>query len=141
MLCFFLTSGLFFSKCTYLWLRHFTSPSTCPINSIFSEAVRIYKIHVFDETFSLLLRNHCYDDWKSVFFLFLWQPSLGKFIYDNHAACQPSVPRILKKICCKEVSFSPLLRTQTLKMGSKCSKNTFFYFLPFSNKPNPLRYV
>ena len=44
----------FFSKCTFLRLRHFISCSTYPFNSFFSEVVWIYKNHVFDEAFFLL---------------------------------------------------------------------------------------
>ena len=53
MLC-FLTSGPLISKCTFLRLQHFFSPSTCSINSIFSVVIGIYKIHLFDEAFFLL---------------------------------------------------------------------------------------
>ena len=52
-LLYFLTFG-FFSKCTFLRLWHFISPSFYPINSIFSVAVCIYKTHVSDQAFSLL---------------------------------------------------------------------------------------
>ena len=71
----FETSNLFFSEYTVCLLRHFficlhlkhvslgfnmhrhlyfISPTTYPMNSIFSELLCIYKIHVFDETFFLL---------------------------------------------------------------------------------------
>ena len=41
----------FFSKCAFLRLRHFVSPTIYPINSIFSVALCICQIHVFDEVF------------------------------------------------------------------------------------------
>ena len=44
----------FFSECLFLRFRHFISPNTYPINSIFSVVTCIYKIHVFDEAFFLL---------------------------------------------------------------------------------------
>ena len=47
----FLTS-VFFSNCAFLRLRHFISPTTNIINSIFSVVLCIYKINVFDEAFS-----------------------------------------------------------------------------------------
>ena len=49
----FLACG-FFPKCTFLRLLHFISPTTYPMNSIFSVVLCIYKIHVFDEAFFLL---------------------------------------------------------------------------------------
>ena len=52
LLC-FLTFG-FFPKCISLKLRHFISPSTYLIKSIFSVVVCIYNNHVFDEAFFLL---------------------------------------------------------------------------------------
>ena len=51
LLC-FLTFG-FFSKCPLLRLRHFISPGTDQINSIFSVVVFICKNHVFDKAFFL----------------------------------------------------------------------------------------
>ena len=44
----------FSSKCTFLRFQHFILPSTYPINSFFSVVVCIFKIHVFDEAFSVL---------------------------------------------------------------------------------------
>ena len=58
---YFLPFEPFFSKCTFLRLRHFVLPISYPINSIFSLAVRICKIHVFDEAF-LPLNNRCCDN-------------------------------------------------------------------------------
>ena len=53
-LFYFLIFGHFFTRCTFLRLWHFFLPSGYPINAIFSVAVHIYKIHVFDEPFFLL---------------------------------------------------------------------------------------
>ena len=50
-----LTSELFSSKCTFLRLRHVVSPSSYPINSIFSMVVRICKIHALDKAFHFCL--------------------------------------------------------------------------------------
>ena len=47
---FSLTFEPFISKCIFLRLRHFFSPSAYPINSI----LPVYKIHDFDEAFLLL---------------------------------------------------------------------------------------
>ena len=50
---FFLTFG-FFSRCTFLSLEHFISPTTYPFKSVLSVVLCIYKIHVFDEALFLL---------------------------------------------------------------------------------------
>ena len=76
------------AKYTVLRLRQFFSPSTYPINSIFTVAVRIYKIYVFNEVY-FLSEATVATITKSVFFsLFSSQPSLGHIFYHNHAAYQ-----------------------------------------------------
>ena len=72
-----------FSKYSFLRLRHFISPSTDPLHSFFSVVVCIYKIHVFDEAFFLLAIVATITE-KMSFFLFLWQPLLGKISSSNH---------------------------------------------------------
>ena len=69
----FSTFLLFFSNCTFS--KYLFSRSTYSFNFIFVGIVCIDKIHVFDKGF-FLLRNHCYDNWNSVFFLFALQPLL-----------------------------------------------------------------
>ena len=75
---------------------------------------------------------------KSLFFLFSWQPLLGnKFFHHNHAANQPKLLypwkigvkqlKTTEKNCGKGVFSTPFLRTQTLTMGSKCSKKIVFW--------------
>ena len=79
---------LFFSKCIFLRLWHFFSPSAYTINLIFFVVVRMYKISVFDQSFfhsaavvmiietitlSRFHSNHCKEN---------------KFFHRNHAACK-----------------------------------------------------
>ena len=53
--------------------------STYPINSFFPVVVCTYKIHVFDEAFSLLAILAMITE--KMFFLFPWQPLLGENLF------------------------------------------------------------
>ena len=57
----------------------FSLTSTYPINSFFSVVVCTYKIDVFDEAFSLLAIVAMITE--KMFFLFPWQPLLGKNLF------------------------------------------------------------
>ena len=73
----------FISKCIFLRLRHFFSPSAYPINSI----LPVYKIHDFDEAFLLLAAVAMMNE---IFFsLFPWQPFLGKQILSSQSCSLP----------------------------------------------------
>ena len=91
-LLYFSTFG-FFSKCKFLKLRHFISPTTYPVNSIFSGVVFIFKIHVFDEAFFLLAIVAMITE--NVFFLFLCQPLSGKNPFIK--LCSLSIQTILEE--------------------------------------------
>ena len=88
LLC-FLTFGFF----SFLKLQHFIWPSTYPINSIFSVVVCIYKIHAFDEAFSLLAVLAMITE--KMFFLFPWEPLLGKNLFIK--SCNLSIQTIFEK--------------------------------------------
>ena len=70
----FIKFWAFFSKCIFLWLNHFISPSADSINSIFSVVICIHKIHVFDEVLFLLATVSMITE-KMYFFYF----------HDNHS--------------------------------------------------------
>ena len=76
---FSLTFEPFISKCIFLRLRHFFSPSAYPINSI----LPVYKIHDFDEAFLLLAAVAMMNEF--FFSLFPWQPFLGKQILSSQS--------------------------------------------------------
>ena len=75
----------------------------------------------------------------SRFFMFTWQLLLWKQIHAIMQLINPNFyiseqyesksSRLLKKNCCKFVSSTQLLRTNTLTMGSKCGKHFVFGFL------------
>ena len=48
-----------------------------PTNSILWVIICIYNVHVSDKDF-FPPSNHFYDNWKIAFFLFPWQPQLGR---------------------------------------------------------------
>ena len=58
-----------------LW--HFISPYSDPVNPIFAVLVLAYKIQIFERSF-FPRSNRWYNNWEIAFFLFLWQPLLGK---------------------------------------------------------------
>ena len=96
----------------------------------------MYKIHVFDETFSLLATVAMIAE-NVTFSSFYSNCHKGnKFVHHNFAANQSKLPpekwsHIVKgylKNCIKGVSSTPLLKTQTLTRGSKCTKNYFLRF-------------
>ena len=122
---FLLTSGLFFSKCTYLWLRHFTSPSTCPINSIFSGAVRIYKIHVFDETFSFLETIAMMTE-KVSFSCFSDNHLQGNSFMTIMQLVNPKCPQNTQKNLLQRSIFQPIAKDPDLKNGVKMQQKYFF---------------
>lgn len=84
--------------------------------------------------------NRSYDNWKSVFFLISWQLLLRKQIHTSQS-CSVSTQTTVslkywserdktqKNYFCKDLSSTPLQRTQTLTVGSKCSESFIFGFL------------
>ena len=102
---FFLSFELFFTKCTFLKLQHFFSPSAYRANWILSMIVWMYKIHVFDEVFFSLC-NCCYDNWNSVF---LSTPLCSLVIQTVPVKMESNRQRLTKKDSCKILSSTPLL--------------------------------
>ena len=82
----FLNFG-FFSKCIFFRLRDFVSPSTYPINSIFSVVVCIYKNHDFDEVFFVFAIVAMVSE-KMYFSYFRGNLFKRKIPSSNHAAYQ-----------------------------------------------------
>ena len=116
------------------------SPSTYPINSLFSVIVCNYKAHVSHEE-CFLRSNHCYDNWKSVIFQFPWQSLLGRQIPSlNNATYQSKLS--LKKCSQFDKVYS---RENVTKLYlvlhyyshrpyqyQKCIKKNNFFFLIFT---------
>ena len=113
-----------FSKCTFLRLQHFFSHSTYTINSIFSAVVRIYNIRTFDDTFFLLAIVAMITEKLSFCFSHSNYCQENKFFQHNYAAYQFKIS--LKKRSRKGVSFTPLLRTQTL-LSFKMQQKLLFW--------------
>ena len=97
----------------------------------------ISKIHDFDDTCFFFFSATKWN-LKSGFFLFPWQVLLGKQI-PSSKSCGLSIQLSLKKWsqtdknylrndCSKGESPTPLIKTQTPTMGSKCSNDCFFDF-------------
>ena len=123
LLC-FLTFG-FYSKCTFLRLQHFISPSAYPINSFFfSVVVCIYKNHVFDETFFLLAIVAMITE-KCIFPI-----SMANFLTEKslHQIMQLVNPDYPWNKWNQGVSCSPSLRSETLIIDSKWISIFFFIF-------------
>ena len=117
-------------------LRHFISPSTYPVNSIFSVVVCIYKNRVFDEAFLLLAIVAMITE-KMYFSYFHGNLCRRKIPSSNHVAYQSrqSLEKmesdwwsLLKKNRCKGMSCSPSLKSDTLVADSK-----WIFFLSFTN--------
>lgn len=81
------------AKYTVLRLRQFFSPSTYPINSILTVAVRIYKIYVFNEVY-FLSEATVATITKRVFFF----PFFMTAIAGTH---------FLSQSCCLSIQISP----------------------------------
>ena len=105
---------------------------------IFSVAVLIYTIHVFQGAFSLPATIPMITK-KVPFFLFTMEPMLGKHIHSSRSSGLSTqttaklkywnqTDRKYSKNCCKSVFSTLLLRTIAITMRSKCSKNYFFGF-------------
>lgn len=101
--------------------------------------VHIFKICVFNEAFYFLAVVPSITG-KMCYFLFLWEPLLGRQVLLSQL-CNLLVQTIvyLKKVGAKQikitqkncytgVSSTPLLTTQTVTIWSKCRRNTFLYF-------------
>ena len=95
--CFCFFNFWFFSQKFTFWICDtLSSPivATYPINSFLSVVVCLHKIHVFDEAF-LLLAIVAMTNEKNIFFLFPWQPLLGKNSFTK--SCSLSIQAILEK--------------------------------------------
>ena len=119
--------------------------STFTIHSSFSAVVCIYNIHLFDEAF-FSLTNHDYNNWKSFFPEFPWQPLLVKQISSSNKytllietineKMKSSTIILLKENCHKDVYWILLLRIQTLPARSNAGKSLFLvfhYYLPHTS--------
>ena len=102
---------------------------SCLFNQLtFSVVAHSYKIHLFGEALIFPLSSHCYDNWKSVFFLFTWEP-LKQIHSSQSSSLSPQTTLILKNSSQTDRLLKKLLRTQVITMRSKSSKN---YFLDFT---------
>ena len=119
----------FLSNCTYPRFSHFFSHQVLiQSTQFFSGTIHIYKVLVFHEAFSLLATIAMIPG-KVFFFLFPWQTLLGIQILSSKSCCLSNQTIISLKNCCEGVSYTPLLRTQKLDIGVKCSRFNFFRFL------------
>ena len=114
--------ALFLKMYTFEVVTFFSRLSCLSNQLTFSVVVRIYKIHLFGGAFVVPLSNHSFDNWKKEFFLFSWQPLLGKQIYSwqsNSLSTQINLTpknwsqtdRDYLKNCCQGVPSTLKLRT------------------------------
>ena len=131
---FFQLWALFLKMCIFEIVFFLTQCLSNQLN--FSVVIRMYKIPVFDETFSLLATVAMIAE-NVTFSSFYSNCHKGnKFVHHNFAANQSKLPpekwshtvKGYSKNCIKGVSSTPLLKTQTLTRGSKCTKNYFLRF-------------
>ena len=129
--CYFIFQLLGFSQNLHLWGCDILSRLVTLINSIFSVIICIHIIHVFRWSI-FTLSNCCYDKWKYVPFVFLWEPLLEKNPFIKSCSYQSRLSlkkkesdrwSLVKENHHNGVSCSPLLRTETLVIGSKWIKN------------------
>ena len=92
--------------------------ASCLFNQLtFSVAVRSYKIHLFGEALIFPLSSHCYDNWKSVFFLFPWEP-LKQIHSSQSSSLLRQTTLILRNSSQTDRLLKKLLRTQAITMRS-----------------------
>ena len=85
--------------------------------------------------------SHCYDNQKVCFFvteskqIAITQKKLSQRCIFYPLLRTKKMLMLKKIVSCESVSSTQLLRTQTLTMRSKCSKNYFFIFLTTCHMP------
>ena len=110
----FLISGPYFSKYKILRLQYLSH--LVLLQSAHAFSLEVHICHVFNEAF-FSLNTRSFDNWKSVFFRFPWQPMFAKQIISSQS-CNLSIQTMPEKI---QPAFTcSKLTMETLEQVVKC---------------------